>query len=89
MTSTTSTRTDAPRAHRFVVGADHAGFPLKQVVVGALRALGYEVSDLGVFDETPVDYPDISEAVARAATPPSSIAMRFSNTSCVGFMMRV
>ena len=28
-------------------------------------------------------------AVATAATPPSSAAMRFSNTSVVGFMIRV
>ena len=31
------------------------------------------------------DWPD---EVARAATPPSSAAIRFSNTSQVGFMMR-
>lgn len=62
----TSTNVEAPRAHRFAVGADHAGFALKEVVVAELRALGYEVSDLGVFDDTPVDYPDISEAVAKA-----------------------
>ncbi len=62
----TSTGVEAPRAHRFAVGADHAGFPLKDVVIGELRALGYEVNDLGVFDDTPVDYPDISESVARA-----------------------
>lgn len=62
----TSPSPDTRRAHRFAVGADHAGFPLKEVVVAELRALGYEVTDLGVFDETPVDYPDISEAVAKA-----------------------
>lgn len=62
----TSPSPDTRGPHRFVVGADHAGFPLKAVVVAELRALGYEVADLGVFDETPVDYPDISEAVATA-----------------------
>ncbi len=48
-----------------VVGADHNGLPLKNVVRDYLRSRGYEVVDMGVTDETPVDYPDIGALVAE------------------------
>jgi len=51
---------------RVAVGADHAGFPLKQEILDELRRLGHEVVDKGTFDTVPVDYPDYAEAVARA-----------------------
>lgn len=51
---------------RFAIGCDHAGLPLKASVRGVLEALGHEVSDLGTFTQDPVDYPDVSEHVARA-----------------------
>lgn len=49
---------------RIIIGSDHAGFPLKQVVKGYLQELGVEVEDVGVPNEDPVDYPDIAEKVA-------------------------
>ncbi|MFN8638461.1 MAG: ribose 5-phosphate isomerase B [Dehalococcoidia bacterium] len=51
---------------RLAVGCDHAGFPLKSTVVAELEARGHTVHDLGTYNENPVDYPDIAEAVARA-----------------------
>ncbi len=51
---------------KIVVGADHAGFPLKQEVAGLLRDAGHEVLDVGAFSTEPVDYPDSAEAVGRA-----------------------
>ncbi len=51
---------------RVAVGADHAGFEMKQVIADHLRCLGHTVLDLGTCDTVPVDYPDFSEAVARA-----------------------
>ena len=51
---------------RIAVGADHAGFPLKEVVIQAAQAAGHAVLDLGAFDETPSDYPDFALAVGRA-----------------------
>jgi ribose 5-phosphate isomerase B len=49
---------------RWIVGADHAGLPLKLHLVGVLRGLGDEVDDLGTFDGQSVDYPDYAVAVA-------------------------
>jgi ribose 5-phosphate isomerase B len=48
------------------VAADHAGFPLKEMVLATVKAAGHEVLDLGVFDTQPVDYPDYAEKVAQA-----------------------
>ena len=51
---------------RIAIGADHAGFALKQHVLGVLTALGHTPEDFGTHSETPVDYPPICAAVARA-----------------------
>jgi ribose 5-phosphate isomerase B len=51
---------------RIAVGADHAGFRLKQLLADRLRALGHEVFDLGTMSEERVDYPDYAVAVARS-----------------------
>ncbi len=48
------------------LGSDHAGFPLKTVLVHALREAGHEVLDLGTYTPERVDYPDYAHAVARA-----------------------
>jgi ribose 5-phosphate isomerase B len=50
---------------RVTIGSDHAGFALKQHLVGTLTKLGHEVVDLGTDSEEPVDYPPICAAVAR------------------------
>ncbi|HUF35122.1 MAG TPA: ribose 5-phosphate isomerase B [Gemmatimonadales bacterium] len=46
------------------LGADHAGFQLKQRLVEELRALGYEPLDLGTHGPDSVDYPDFAHQVA-------------------------
>ena len=51
---------------RIAIGADHAGYALKQDLIPSLRADGHEVQDLGTHGPEPVDYPDISAAVGRA-----------------------
>jgi ribose 5-phosphate isomerase B len=51
---------------KIVLGADHAGFDLKQGLVGFVRSLGHEVVDVGTTNRDPVDYPKFSEAVALA-----------------------
>jgi ribose 5-phosphate isomerase B len=51
---------------RVVIGADHAGFALKEDLEQHLKELGHEVDDLGTDSEEPVDYPPICAAVARA-----------------------
>jgi ribose 5-phosphate isomerase B len=51
---------------RIAIGADHAGYPLKQYLVGVLKEWGHDVDDLGTHSEEPVDYPPICARVGRA-----------------------
>lgn len=50
---------------RIAIGADHAGFPLKQHLVATLTRLGHQVDDRGTNSEAPIDYPAICADVAR------------------------
>ena len=45
---------------------DHAGFPLKPVVLETVRAAGHEPIDLGTNSTEPVDYPDVARKAADA-----------------------
>jgi ribose 5-phosphate isomerase B len=51
---------------KFAVGADHAGFPLKQAILDVLEAEGHETVDLGTSSTDPVDYPDVATSVGGA-----------------------
>jgi ribose 5-phosphate isomerase B len=51
---------------KVALGADHAGFELKQELIPSLRSLGHEVVDLGTNSTEPVDYPDVAAVVAGA-----------------------
>jgi len=51
---------------KIAIGADHAGFALKQHLVGTLTRLGHQVDNLGTDSTEPVDYPDICARVALA-----------------------
>ena len=51
---------------RIAIGADHAGYGLKEVLKGYLKEQGHEVEDLGAHSEETSDYPPICAAVARA-----------------------
>ncbi len=48
-----------------LLGADHFGLPLKNALKEHLKKNGYEVEDIGVDNENPVDYPDVGEKLAR------------------------
>jgi ribose 5-phosphate isomerase B len=50
---------------KIAVGSDHAGFELKQKVLGWLEDLGEQPIDVGTHSCDAVDYPDFAAAVAR------------------------
>ena len=52
-------------AMRVALGADHAGFLLKETIKRALAALAIEVEDMGTDSADSVDYPDFAAPVAR------------------------
>jgi len=51
---------------RIAIGSDHAGFALKQHLIGFLESQGHQVADHGTDSEESVDYPAFCAAVARA-----------------------
>ena len=51
---------------RVAIGADHAGFQLKEDLAKLLAEQGYAIFDMGTHSESPVDYPDYAASVGRA-----------------------
>jgi ribose 5-phosphate isomerase B len=48
------------------VAADHGGYELKTVLLPELKALGFDVLDLGTSGTDSVDYPNFANALAAA-----------------------
>lgn len=68
---------------RIFLGADHAGFKLKEEIKIWLAGLGYKVSDEGAFEEQPADdYPDFIKVVAQqvAANPDEDRGLVFGGS---------
>ncbi|ADU30589.1 sugar-phosphate isomerase, RpiB/LacA/LacB family [Evansella cellulosilytica DSM 2522] len=51
---------------RIAVGSDHAGFPLKALILQFLKDIGHEVIEFGSFDKNPVDFPVITKEVCQS-----------------------
>ena len=51
---------------RIAIACDHAGFPIKDAVLDAVRAAGHDVLDLGTYSTDAVDYPDYAEKLGHA-----------------------
>jgi ribose 5-phosphate isomerase B len=53
---------------QIIIGSDHAGFPLKEVVKQYLAETGYAVTDAGTDSPASVDYPDFGAIVAQGVS---------------------
>jgi RpiB/LacA/LacB family sugar-phosphate isomerase len=53
---------------RVVIGADHRGYRLKNLIAESLRQAGHEVVDVGTENADSVDYPDYARAIGEALT---------------------
>lgn len=51
---------------RIAIASDHAALALKSALAEYLRGSGHEVTDLGPFDDSSVDYPDYGYKLAAA-----------------------
>jgi ribose 5-phosphate isomerase B len=66
---------DSPKP-LIILGADHAGFQLKESIKSFLQGFGYSVEDLGTDSEESVDYPDFARPVAeRVAADPNHLGI--------------
>ena len=48
------------------IACDHAGYQMKEFLVGYLSTKGYDVVDFGTDSEASIDYPDFGHALAAA-----------------------
>lgn len=51
---------------KVIIGSDHAGFAYKALLIEELQAQGYDVLDMGTYNNEPTDYPDHAADVAIA-----------------------
>ncbi|MBK7596036.1 MAG: ribose 5-phosphate isomerase B [Gemmatimonadetes bacterium] len=50
---------------RIPIGADHAGYELKEILVAELERRGFDVEDVGTHSTESTDYADYAHPVAR------------------------
>jgi ribose 5-phosphate isomerase B len=50
--------------NKIIIGSDHTGFRLKNILFKYLVENGFEVKDAGTYDENSCDYPDYSKKVS-------------------------
>ncbi len=50
---------------KLVIGCDHGGFEHKEIIKDHLIKQGYEIVDVGCYDTSSVDYPDIAVALSK------------------------
>lgn len=67
---------------KIAIASDHAGFPLKQILMESAIELGFVVEDFGVFSaEIAVDYPDYGiKAINSVITGDVSLAIILCGT---------
>lgn len=53
---------------KIAIGADHAGFELKEHIKLYLTGMGHQVEDYGTNSASSCDYPDIARPVAEAVS---------------------
>ena len=61
----TSSGSDDPTiGNKIIIGSDHTGFRMKNILIKYLIEKGFNLSDAGTFDEKSCDYPDFAKIVA-------------------------
>lgn len=53
---------------KIAIGADHAGFELKEFLYEVIKEMGHEAIDMGTNSNSSVDYPDYAEVVSQAVS---------------------
>ena len=51
---------------KIIIGADHAGYQLKEALKPFLKELGFAVTDVGTDGDRPTDYPDYAATLSDA-----------------------
>ena len=53
---------------KIVIGCDHGGFELKEILKKHLFEKGFDITDVGCYDTNSVDYPDIAVSACAKVT---------------------
>ena len=53
---------------KIAIGCDHGGFEHKTAIADHLKERGFDIIDCGIYENVPVDYPDIAVKVAKEIT---------------------
>ncbi len=61
-----------PSTETILIASDHAGFELKEKLEAELRALGYDVDDLGPDSDASIDYADFAHPLAERVSSGSA-----------------
>jgi ribose 5-phosphate isomerase B len=59
---------DSVLGKKVVIGSDHTGFRIKNILIKYLIEKGYEITDAGTFNEQTCDYPDFAKIVAASVS---------------------
>jgi ribose 5-phosphate isomerase B len=54
--------------NKIIIGSDHTGFRLKNILIKYLLEKEYQIADAGTFDEKPCDYPDFAKLIAKSVS---------------------
>ena len=70
---------------KIAIGADHAGFKMKEFLKSYLQTKGFEIKDFGCYSEHRADYPDYGHPVATAVAQRhnESMVRRAGKPRCV------
>lgn len=49
---------------KIIIASDHAGFTLKSKILNNLHKFSFNITDIGAFSKTPIDYPDIAQKLS-------------------------
>jgi ribose 5-phosphate isomerase B len=60
---------------KLIIGADHAGFQLKEKIKAQGKSLGVEFEDVGTFSEDSVHYPDFSQKLVKKVLEKNASAL--------------
>lgn len=50
---------------KIIIGSDHGGYRLKNIIITHLKELNYEVDDVGCYSEESCDYPEFAKLVSQ------------------------
>jgi len=63
-----SSNGSSPDGKRIIIGSDHTGFRVKNILIKYLVEKRFLVTDAGTFDENPCDYPDFAKIIAKSVS---------------------